>query len=157
MTFKIEGVERVSRKLGAVVDPGFLRAQAMAAGMTIANKMKEYPVQKRVTRKQAFGRSFESDKQRRYFFAALRDGKIRVPYRRAMSGGLAGKWRVKSSGVTGAEIQNVAPYGQWVQGERSQSRMMQMIGWPTLERTARDMMDEIVRKLRAQIRRKWEA
>ncbi len=154
MTFKIEGVERVSRKLGSVVDPGFLRAQAMAAGMTIANKMKEYPVQKRVTRRQAFGRPFESDRQRRYFFAALKDGRIQVPYRRSMR--LGQEWTARPFGATGAEVANRMPYAQWVQGERSQSRMMQMIGWPTLERTARKMMDEIVRKLRSQIRRKWE-
>ncbi len=38
------------------------------------NVLREYPPQKSITRKAAYGVSFFSDKQRRFFFAALKSG-----------------------------------------------------------------------------------
>jgi len=66
-----------------------------AAGDDVAkylvNVLKKYPPPKRVTRKAAYGTTFFSDNQRKFFFAALRSGAISVPYRRTQA--FARGWR----------------------------------------------------------------
>lgn len=67
---------------------------------------------------------FKTDKQRRFFFSALRDGRITVPYQR--TGNLYINWRyslIPGSELFRAEIYNNVPYRKWVQGyEREQSK-----------------------------------
>jgi len=97
----------------------------------IAKKLRdEQPPYKYVSRQQAFGVTFFSDRQRRYFFWALREGIINVPYRR--TGALAAGWKVDVSG-TQATVTNAVPSAPYVQSRPRQSRMMTMIGWPTVE------------------------
>jgi hypothetical protein len=62
------------------------------------------PAQEHLTRREVYGEPFKSDKQRRWFFAALRDGEIQVPYQR--TGELASSWQ--------SDVQT-GPAGVWGQ------------------------------------------
>jgi hypothetical protein len=82
---------------------------------------------------------FVSEKQRRYFFAALRDGSIKTPYRR--SGNLSKRWgqTEEDAGLTQV-IGNDAGYAPYVIGAEHQSLYMKSLGWNstavTVEREA---------------------
>ena len=82
---------------------------------------------------------WKSEKQRRWFFAALREGQIVVPYRR--TGRLGQRWTTEVI-VAPAEVRgvvgNVTTYGPWVQSEAKQAFIHQG-RWRTAERLAREM------------------
>lgn len=86
---------------------------------------------------------FKSDKQRRFFFAALRDGRITVPYRR--TGTLGRRWTtsVSNSGLDiRGEVGNVTNYGPFVQSAESQAPIHQG-RWRTAERVVEEMEPQI--------------
>lgn len=86
---------------------------------------------------------FKSDKQRRFFFAALRDGRITVPYRR--TGTLGRRWTtsVSNSGMDiRGEVGNVTNYGPFVQSAESQAPIHQG-RWRTAERVVQEMEPQI--------------
>lgn len=92
------------------------------------NVLREYPPRKYVSRMEAYGQTFFSDKQRRYFFAALADGRIQTPYNRTQA--LSKGWKQIGRGKESI-LANEMPYADLVMGE-GQSRMSQKIGWKTL-------------------------
>ena len=86
-------------------------------------------------------------KQRRYFFWALKKGKIEVPYRRGQSEGsenLADKWTVRS-GKGGLEwkVGNSASYGPLVQDRDKQSRYHKDTGWITTQTVVEDEKEAV--------------
>lgn len=87
---------------------------------------------------------FVSDKQRRFFFAALREGKLQVPYRR--TGTLGRKWTSKvtftDDDVMGF-VGNSAPYAPLVQGFDTQAHI-HTGNWQTEQDVANDSRDEIM-------------
>ncbi len=91
----------------------------------------EYPEQRSVSRRSAFGVTFFSDRQRRWFFAALRSGELSLPYSR--TGALRDGWKLEPLGKNEVGLINEVPYAGYVMGKASQSRMMRMIGWKTVE------------------------
>jgi hypothetical protein len=85
-----------------------------------------------------YGQPFKSDKQRRFFFAALRDGRIRVPYVRGMdprSEALGQAWATQveagPEAITGL-LGNNSSYFEVVQGD-NQSEYMKAVGWKTID------------------------
>ncbi len=76
---------------------------------------------------------FKSAKQRKYFFAALRSGKMRIPYPR--SGSLARNWKLSSIGgmrtITG-RITNPRPYDKFVQGDDGDQAGYHAGNWRTV-------------------------
>jgi hypothetical protein len=83
---------------------------------------------------------FRSAKSRRFFFAALRDGRISVPYRRGGPGsqGLGRRWLVTPDGL-GATLANSASYAGLVQGERAEQARYHRGTWPGVEEVAAQM------------------
>ena len=77
---------------------------------------------------------FKTAKQRRAFFAMLRDGRIKVPYPRTMT--LLNAWQQSSDGFY---VENNTRYAFLVQGERKeQARYHQETGWHAVERIAEE-------------------
>lgn len=76
------------------------------------------------------GPGFVSDKQRRYFFAALRAGRIQVPYQR--SGILGRAWHLEARGKERLEVTNTTRYAPYVQLRPTQARIHQG-RWQTVE------------------------
>ena len=88
---------------------------------------------------------FASDKQRRWFFAALRRGEIQVPYRRR--GTLGRKWavKVKMAPEVVGYLGNVRPYAGYVQDRKNQAKIHQG-NWPTVQDVIEDETDFVVEK-----------
>jgi hypothetical protein len=108
--------------------------------------LKQYPPQKHVTRKQAYGKSFFSDKQRRWFFAALNAGEIDSPYKRTQ--GLRNAWQIIGSGKN-TIIVNDSEGAPFVMGDQTQSRHERMVGWETVSRVVADRAKKLGDKLEA--------
>ena len=88
------------------------------------------PPPRYVSRRRAYGKSFFTKKQQRYFFWALKNGIIDVPYKR--TGRLAEGWSVQhGQGKGWATIVNSTPYAPFVQGF-DQSRHEKLVGWKRL-------------------------
>ena len=90
--------EKLLRKLKTLHELAPVTGALLAAGAHVAGKFSEYPPQSGLTRKQVYGQSFQSERQRRWFFAALSRGEIDVPYRRGSSAGsrnLKQTWTVR--------------------------------------------------------------
>lgn len=131
---RIEGVEHLLAKLKSLEELKPVTGALLAGGAHVAGKFKEYPGQTRLTREAVYGTPFKSEKQRRYFFAALARGEIEVPYRRGSSPGsrnMKQGWTVQALTPLSVEIGNNAPYAQIVHGAGRQSRFMAALGWRT--------------------------
>jgi hypothetical protein len=104
------------------------------------NVLRMYPPKNYVTRKAAYGQTFQSDKQRRWFFWALNSGAINVPYQRSQT--LSQGWHKVRSGLTG-HIVNYTPYAVYVMGENKQSKHEAMVGWQKVSAIVKERMDKI--------------
>ena len=132
--------EQLLRKLKTLQELAPVTGALLAAGAHVAGKFSEYPPQAGLTRKQVYGQSFQSERQRRWFFAALSRGEIDVPYRRGSSAGsrnLKQTWTVRQISPLAVEVGTNTPYAPYVQSAESQSRYHFMSGW----RTDKDIMD----------------
>jgi hypothetical protein len=126
-----------------------------AGGLHAKRYLMKYPA--RVTQKV----EFKSDKQRRYFFWALKKGIIEVPYRRGQSPGsetLGKKWgiKVEHGGLT-VRVGNLASYGPLVQDRDRQTAMHRKTGWPTVQDVAEQQGPVIVMMIMKKIRQILEA
>ena len=107
--------------------------------------LKHYPAYKFITRRKAYGKSFESLKQQRWFFAAKAEGKILPGYPRR-TGEIQRGWEFKErdSSWTHINITNEAEGVGWVMGA-SQANQPRLAGW-------RDYMTVIASNMRGAIR-----
>ena len=89
--------------------------------------LKHYPPYKYVTRKSAYGQTFQSDKQRRYVMARIADGTIDpgAPHR---TGRLQRGWTRIGSGVR-TRIVNEEPHALYVMDTQGQARQPAKVGW----------------------------
>lgn len=134
MSIEIIGLEAVVRKLNGLDDPQVLIRPMTEAVAHVHNKIAKYPPS-------PGGRPqpFKTEKQRRYFFWAMRAGVIQVPYRR--TGTLGRKWTtsVSPDGRVG-KVGNNTPYARVVQDSSYEkySHYHQATGWITAQEVARN-------------------
>ena len=139
----VSGLQPVMDKLAKL--PKAVHEEATRAGADeVVRVMRVYPAEKRVSRAQAYGTTFFSDKQRRYFFWALRQGIITVPYRRTNS--LRDNWVIIGQGLDEMVV-NQTPYAGLVMGDNEQNRMHQQIGWKKLEQRLRENSQKLAKVL----------
>jgi hypothetical protein len=103
--------------------------------------LQAYPPPKHVTRQAAYGQTFFSDKQRKWFFAALNSGALNLPYARTQS--YRNAWQQIGTGY-GSLLANETPYSVYLQDEERQSRMSAMIGWKKLSVIIEERMTRIL-------------
>lgn len=140
LTVEVQGLEEAIRRFG---DTGLVRSvlkDAMhKAVYFLHERLAKYPPPPA-----GFHVEFVSERQRRYFFWALRTGEIVVPYRR--TGTLGRLWTTKVEGQ-GADlvgtVGNAVPYARYVMGEGMQAAVHQG-RWPTAESVARESTPQIV-------------
>lgn len=97
---------------------------------------------------------FWSRRQQRFFFAALRDGTIQVPYRRGSSPGsqkLGSQWQIRI-GQYDAHVFNLTRYGLFVQGTKDQS-LYHAGNWKTERQIANESKPGVLAAFTAQYRR----
>ena len=135
----IKGGDELIRKLGRVTAIGTLRPPMQRSVELIHDDITDYP---EPPGPGSF-KGFVSDKQRRWFFAALRRGEITVPYVR--TGTLGRRWEKKVTaspdGVDGT-IGNDTEYAPFVQG--SQQAQIHQGRWETIEQVLEDNEQAIV-------------
>lgn len=112
--------------------------------------LRHYPPTKRVTRKAAYGRTFFSDRQRKWFFAALRSGELHLPY--ARTGELGAGWE-KIGDKWRRVIRNKVAYAKHVVSDDRQSRMSKKIGWRTISKNIADNIDGALQRASQAIQR----
>lgn len=149
---EVEGIEQVQEKLKRIADPRALSEITSKVAEFLNAEFKKYPSPRSISRKEAYGKSFFSDKQRRYFFWALKEGLIQVPYTRTRN--LQKGWQVMKFGTTDHIVVNETPYASQVQGSGMQSRMMGKIGWKDTD-TIVDKKKDKIRNIAGQVLDKW--
>jgi hypothetical protein len=137
ITIHVEYNQGQFRKLRDKLD-GFERKQVYHQSVGdvakfMIGKFQVYPPYRYVSRRQAYGVTFFTDRQRRWFFAALRSGELQIPYARTQR--LRYGWRSTTYAPGQIRIVNDVPYTRYVQSKPEQSRMMRLIGWDTAEDT----------------------
>lgn len=89
--------------------------------------LKQEPDYRYATRKAAYGKSFQSDKQRRWFFWALNTGLIK-PGSGSREHAIQNGWAFSGTPGNRMTIKNSAPGVRWVMGEE-QARQPKLAGW----------------------------
>lgn len=140
----VQGIDALVKKLNNL-PPAAQDAAVDEVSDYLLNVLRHYPQQKSVTLRQAYG-GFKSDKQRRWFFWALKSGAINVPYRRTQ--GLARGWKKIGNGAKSI-LANETPGAAFVQPEtdKQQANMMRIIGWKPLETEIKERNDKINQKI----------
>jgi hypothetical protein len=112
------------------------------ANKYMLNVLRTYPAQKSISREQAYGVPFFTDKQRRYFFWALGEGIISVPYRRTQE--LRRGWKQVGTGRK-SFLANEVPYSPYMVDDKDQSRMAALGGWKNLSAILKERTAAIIR------------
>jgi hypothetical protein len=159
----ITGADEVIRAMEEAGDLNPVKRIIQMAGFHLKSIIAEYPPIRRLTRKEVYGSSFKTIKQRKFFFWALRNGRIEVPYVRGSSPGsesLKHRWTVASilDGL-GVSIGNNASYVKWVQDKEFQSKYHAAGGWipaqTTLEKERTNIVQEITTEIVMFVKRKF--
>lgn len=116
---EVEGIDTLFRRLDRMAAIDKLEAPMKASVLDLVSYMEEYPA--RQSRKPNPG-VFVSERQRRYVMAAIRDGRITVPYKRTGKLGQSWTWKIErhSNGLTGKVGTNL-DYAPWVQAHGRQA------------------------------------
>lgn len=105
-------------------------ATEAAADYLIGNEqrgLKHLAPYKYVSRKSAYGQTFFSDKQRRWFWAQVKDGNIAFPIHYQRTGEIAAGWQ-KSGGGNKFQVVNRVPGVDRVMGDTLQARQPAKVG-----------------------------
>lgn len=133
-----------------------LSSATMAGALTALSYIKPYPEKNRPSRSSVYGQTWQSAKQRRYFFFALRKGVIQVPYRRGLSPGsqrLGRSWTAKHVDDTSVAIGTNVTYARMVKDEQQQTRYMKAVGWTTIQQDIERGKREVMNAMNTVIRR----
>ena len=126
----IRGDVELRRKLAQLKDMKAIEPALKASAMYVKGKISKYPAGN-----QHRPQEFVSDKQRRFFFWALKNGIIEVPYRRGQSPGSEDhgqSWTIQ--GMKGGLQQIIGSdtsYGPLLQDELLQTAYHRATGWKT--------------------------
>ena len=134
---EVEGLNEALEKLDSITADATLRPAMQHGVADIQAKLKRYPAE--------YGGSppfegFKTDKQRRYFFYALKAGIISVPYKRGKAAGLGGSWTTEIRGSGGNMVGVVGtnmPYAKYVQN-RPDQYYMHIGRWTTVQDVSED-------------------
>jgi hypothetical protein len=140
--FEFDGVTEATGALERIRNLKRLARQMEIAVKNLQFVLKYYP-----PRDKNLHVTFKTDKQRKYFFWALREGKIQVPYQRTRT--LGKKWTTKvefiNGGVVGT-VGNATPYAPRVQSRADQARV-HAGHWGTAEDALENLNDQIYETL----------
>lgn len=149
---KLEGFEELVKRLDV---PGFrtvAKAGIRAGGAHLKKKFAEYPP--KANRRMW---PYMTPKAKRYFWWALGQGIIEVPYRRGSSPGsekMGANWTVTTPNWYTATVGNKAKYAKYVMGDKEdQARYHQGI-WQPASQIAAMELDDIMDKVRDKIQAK---
>ena len=142
VTIDQKALNSIIRKLESLDDPKVFRIPMDQSVKHLKRRIEKYPPQ------QSRPQPFKTDKSRRFFFWALKAGKITVPYKRGgiNSETLGRSWTttISANGRRG-EIGTVASYAPLVQDKTRQAAYHRAGGWRTVQDVAKKEESAIVR------------
>lgn len=156
-SIELVGEEQVIADLVRLGRADFVTTVLTAGAVYLQRKVATYPPRKRPTRARVYGKTFKSVRQRKFFFAALADGRIDVPYRRGMSPGsqtLGKRWSVAPRGPLAVVLGNNATYARLVQSLQDQSLYMRAVGWVPVETTVAREEANVLKYMERELDRK---
>jgi hypothetical protein len=139
----ISGDQRVISKLSQLY-PEYADAGTENANEYMVNSLRIYPPYSYVSVEQSGG--WRSEKQRRFVMAAIRDGRIQIPYRRTQR--FAQGWHTLGSGANQIVV-NETEYGPFLVDDVLQSLGSNMRGWERLGGFIAGRIEEIIRRFEA--------
>lgn len=132
VNFKVRGIEAVQSFLASVPRGAVRVALEAFTEYVIGNDargLKHNEPYKYVSRKAAYGVTFFTPKQRRFFFWALREGKI-DPGSGARTGKTSAAWKaVPSANGYQMKITNDTPGAYYTRDDKGQARQPAKVGW----------------------------
>lgn len=123
----LEPIRAYLKKLGLGYRVAGLRGATNYLIGNDSHGLRHYVNYKYVSRQSAYGRTFFSDKQRRWFWAAVANGEIAFPIHYQRTGAIKDGWKIADSGSQ-MRIVNNAPGVNWVFGA-NQARQPAKVGW----------------------------
>ena len=84
---RLEGLGELLAKIARLKSLRGVAAAIKLGAARLKRRFQTYPPQSRPSRASVYGQTFVSERQRRYFFYAMRAGIIEVPYVRGSSPG----------------------------------------------------------------------
>ena len=141
-TITVEGAEELISKLDTLAKFNRVRAVIAQQGVMMQRYLRKYP--NKVYSPNPLIKT--NDRVRRGYFAKLKSGEIRVPYRRTRK--LANSWAVSNSadGLT-STVSNNMSYADLVQGWDSQVTRHKWSGWITEKGALDAKRPEIIRNI----------
>ena len=107
------------------------------------NVMKsDQPPEVYVSRKAAYGQSFFSDKQRKWYWAQVSDGILTPGVHKKRTGEMSRGWHKVRTGLTGY-IENRVKGAAYVYGDKSQANQPALVGWKKITQQIMDRLDKI--------------
>jgi hypothetical protein len=154
--FKVRGADRVNKYL-ATVPRGSTRAALQAISMWLIGDSQSglaHPEPyKEVSRKSAYGVTFFTPKQRRWFFWALNSGEIN-PGQNNRTGESEGAWKFTPHETNMGyvyKLSNDTPAAFWTRNDNSQARQLKKVGWWTVTKVVKSNMTGALKAGRAAV------
>ena len=102
----------------------------------------DQPPEVYVSRKEAYGQSFFSDKQRAWYWAAVGRGELTPGVHKRRTGEMRKGWHKVRTGLTGY-IENRVKGAAYVYGDTSQANQPALVGWKKVTQQIMDRLDKI--------------
>jgi len=150
MPTMITGDRELRRKLQKLADPTQIVPALKEGAQHIKSKIQKYP-----DGNQHRPQPFKTAKQRRFFFWALRQGIIEVPYRRGQSPGSEDhqqSWTVK--GMKGGLQQMIGSdtsYGPLLQDKQRQASYHRQTGWKTTDEIVEEEEEKVLNQIKKRV------
>ena len=107
------------------------------------NVMKsDQPPEVYVSRVEAYGQSFFSDKQRKWYWAAVGRGELTPGVHKRRTGEMSRGWHKVRTGLTGY-IENRVKGAAYVYGDTRQANQPALVGWKKVTQQIMDRLDKI--------------
>lgn len=153
LSFKTRGLKEFTDYIGSLARNVRGLVTEAITDWLIGNQsrgLKHYPPYKYVTRRAAYGRTFSSERQRRYVMAKISSGQIDpgAPHR---TGRLQRGWVKQGKGVNARAVNQVA-YAAHVMSTTDQARQPARVGWRKVAQVIADNMAGAIRHAEAAIR-----
>ena len=150
MPTRIVGDKALRRKLSKLSNPRELAPTLGRLALDLKDEIAKYP-----SGNQHRPQPFKTAKSRRFFFWALRQGIIEVPYRRGQSPGSEDhgqSWTVKGlKGGLQQVIGNDTSYGPLLQHPNKQASYHKQTGWKDTDEVAKEQEKEILKGIQRKI------
>lgn len=150
--FNVRGVKELQTFLKTVPRGTVYSALKAFTEYVIGNEfhgLKHNETYKYVSRKTAYGQTFVSDKQRRWFFANNMQDKIG----NNRTGRTSDGWQYVMKSDYRFTITNPEPGAYWTRDDKGQARQPAMVGWRKITQVIADNFDGAIRSATAAVSR----